>query len=351
MAAEQGRTQDAQGAKGPATRSAAVEPFVRGSAWPSGAGVSYPRANPDLVDMSRLPMDTWGSASLPVGVRLEFTGSATAIDISYRTLTDNLGLRGAGGGKFFSLWIGNRLIEEAPAALGEGKVRLNIGKGADAKTRRIVYLPEAMKPEVLSLTAVDGDIAPAARQPRWIAYGDSITEGWIASGPAGGWPAIAGRLFELDVVNMGYAGASRGEIVSAEHIAAIKADVISLAHGTNCWVRIPHSAEQMRANLRAFLDIVRQGHPDTPIVVVSPVTRPDAEAKANRLGATLADLRGAIEAVTSERIAAGDKRLALIRGLPLLRGDQLPDTIHPGDEGHQIMAQAIGKAVRESLGR
>ncbi|MCB1014929.1 MAG: hypothetical protein KDB10_07390, partial [Acidimicrobiales bacterium] len=131
----------------------------------------------------------------------------------------------------------------------------------------------------------------------------------------------------------------------AEEIAALPADVITLAHGTNCWTRIPFSTGMFREGLIAFLDIVRQGHPDTPIVAVSPITRPDAEATPNRLGATLVDLRAVFEDVVNERIAGGDTRLSLVEGFPLVTPDQLDDGIHPGDAGHAAMAAAIGPAV------
>jgi phospholipase/lecithinase/hemolysin len=32
-----------------------------------------------------------------------------------------------------------------------------------------------------------------------------------------------------------------------------------------------------------------------------------------------------------------------------LTADQLADGVHPGDEGHRILAEAIGSAVRASL--
>src|SRR5205823_1485612 len=184
-------------------------------------------------------------------------------------------------------WRAGKLVDEEKADLGEGRVRLAVG-GWPRDERAIVYLPEGMKPALKSLSGVGGRIEPApADQPRWIAYGDSVAEGWVASSPALAWPAVAGRTFGLDVANLGYAGAARGEVVSAEQIAALDADVISITHGTNCWTRTPHSVDMMRAAVAAFLDIVREGHPETPIVVVSPVLRPDAEATPNRLGATL----------------------------------------------------------------
>jgi lysophospholipase L1-like esterase len=202
---------------------------------------------------------------------------------------------------------------------------------------------------VHSIRGVAGAIEPAPRQPRWIAYGDSIAEGWIASGPVDAWPAVAGRDYNLDVANLGYAGAARGEIVSAEQIAKLDAAVISISHGTNCWTRIPFSSLMFRANTRAFLDIVREGHPEVPIVVTSPVLRPDAEATPNRLGATLDDLRVAMEEVTLDRIAAGDGALTLVCGGALLETEHLPDGIHPGDEGHRVLAAVFGGAVHDAL--
>ncbi|MFA5884920.1 MAG: GDSL-type esterase/lipase family protein [Acidimicrobiia bacterium] len=325
-------------------RAPAVEPFVRGCAWPAGAGASYPRANP--ADFARLPIDTWGTAQLPVGVRLELVGDATAIELDYRTETDDFGYRGEGAGKFFTVVRDDAVVDEQPAVLGSGTVRLSVVGGGD---RAIVYLPEGMKPTVDAIRAVDGSIEPAPGQPRWLCYGDSIAEGWIASGPAGAWPAVAGRVFGLDAVNLGYAGSARGEIVSAEHIAGVAADVISISHGTNCWTRIQHSAGQMRENTRAFLTLVRAGHPGIPIVVCSPVIRPDAEATANALGATLADLRAVIEEVTREQIDAGDTLMSLVLGEPVIQAEHLADGVHPGDEGQRIIAATFGAAVREAL--
>ena len=98
----------------------------------------------------------------------------------------------------------------------------------------------------VAITPSGGSIEPAPPQPRWLAYGDSVAEGWSAHAPAGAWPAVCGRQLGLDVVNLGYAGSARGEIASAEQIARVAADVLTVSHGTNCWTRTPHSAAMMR---------------------------------------------------------------------------------------------------------
>ena len=343
-----------------------IEPYLAGCVFPAAPGVPYPRALP--VDAGRLPADTWATACIPVGVRLELVGDVEAIEIEYETATSDLGYRGDGAGTTFTSWRGQSVIDDVPAVLGRGRVTLRVaaerlaaervtaddGSGglgsrdSDGSDRTVVTLPEGMRPSILAVRSVGGTVQPAPPQPRWLCYGDSIAEGWAASNPGRAWPAIAGRRYGLDVVNLGYAGAARGEMVSAEEIAGLPAAVISLSYGTNCWTRIQHSAEQVGAGLDAFVDLVRTGHPDTPIVVASPVIRPDAEDQQNGLGATLADLRSVIEA-RIERRAALDPRIHLVRGGTLLTADQLSDGVHPGDEGHRILAEAIGSAVRATL--
>ena len=317
------------------------DPFLRGRAWPGTPKAPYPRAKPS--DAFRLPVDTWAQAQIPVGVRLEFVGDAAEVEIAYETRSPDAGVRGDVG-LTFQLWRGGVPVDEEKAVLGGGVARLRAGPAGE---RAIVYFPEWMRPAIEDIRPTDGTIEPAPLQPRWIAYGDSVAEGWVASVTAFAWPHIAAREHSFDVVNMGYAGSARGEVVSAEHIAELEAHVISITHGTNCWNRIPHSVEQMRANTVAFLDVVRQGHAETPIVVSSPILRPDAESTTNRLGATLADLRAVMEEVVRERIGAGDANLRLIEGLPIVREDQLADSVHPNDDGHRALAAAIGPVVKE----
>ena len=328
------------------------EEALRGAGWEGDAQLPYPRADP--ADASRLPGDTWATALLPVGVRLELIGDATSVEIDYVCATDDLGYRGAGAGTAFTAFRGGEQVSKAEASIDGGTVELELelelelGAG-DASSTITIYLPEGMRPTIFEVRPIGGLLEAAPKGPRWIAYGDSITEGWIASGPAFGWTAIAARKYGLDVVNLGYAGSCRGEIASAEQIAGLPADVISLAYGTNCWTRTPHSRSLFRSGLHAFLEIVRETHPSTPIVVASPIIRPDAEATPNRLGATLADLREEVEDLISVLHDAGAVNLHLVRGLPLLSGHQLPDGVHPGDDGHHILAEAIGGAVSRAV--
>jgi lysophospholipase L1-like esterase len=316
-------------------------PFIRGRAFPPIPGVPYPRLKPD--DASRVPLDTWARATIPVGVRLELVGDAEEVQIKYTTRTEDFGHRGEGAGRTFAVWRGGELVDEEKADLGEATIRVFLG--SPPEERAIVYLPQGMRPEIHDVHPARGSIRPAPLQPRWVVYGDSVAEGWIASAPALAWPAIVGREHELDVINMGFGGAARGEIPVAEQIADTDPDAICIAYGTNCWARTAHSVGQVREGLRAFLEVIRQDHPNAPVVVVTPVVRPDAEDTPNRLGASLHAIRHVMQEVVAAHIDAGDGRMRLVRGRDVLDADMLGDGIHPNDDGHRALADAVGREV------
>lgn len=325
----------------------APEPFLRGTVHQGVEGVAYPRLDP--ADAGRLPADTWYSSTIPVGVRLEVAGDATHLAIRYRTGTDDFGYRGMGAGTNFSLWHGNLLVEEVRANLGDGEATLSLPDLPANIDRHVITIPEGMRPSILKIAAIGGQLVSPPTQPRWLSYGDSIAEGWVSTGPGRAWPAVIGRTLGLNVVNLGFAGAARAEIVVAQQMAAQPASLISIAVGTNCYERIPHSIEQMSANLHAFLDVLRSAHPLTPILVISPLLRPDAEARPNLLGATLQDLRAQIEGTTRERLTK-DTHLHLLEGRDLVGPERLPDAIHPDDEGHRIVASIVARNLDELIG-
>ncbi|MFJ8311960.1 MULTISPECIES: GDSL-type esterase/lipase family protein [unclassified Streptomyces] len=320
-------------------------PFLRGVAWLDAEGRAV-RADPK--DAMRLPWDTWERAALPIGMRIEFTArGASAVEIRYRARVPEPADALHALAHTFALWQGDRcLAETAAVPLEEGRVRLQLPRSKGPFT---VHPPESQCPRIVAVRAVGGAIAPAPRGPRWVVHGDSITEGWWSTRPAHAWPAVAGRALGLDTVNLGYAGAARAELPTAEQLARLPADVITLAFGTNCWSRTPFSANLLYETTLAFLRLVRLGHPDLPILLLSPVLRPEAESSPNQLGATLAELRRAMEAAGRDLIGCGDRRLHVLPGRDLLGPDDLADGLHPDDSGHARIAAAVTTALRGIL--
>jgi lysophospholipase L1-like esterase len=301
----------------------------------------YPRADPAGAEY--LPADVWSAAQLPVGVRLELIGNARTIRVWYETRRASLGYRGESAGCSFVAYRGGQKVAADEAVMGEGMAELVMSGRTELPVT--VYLPEGMAPLITGVAGVEEAMVPAPLQPRWLAYGDAVTQGWLASAPAMAWPAVAGRKLGLDVCNFGYAGSARGETTSALLLAETPAEVISVAFGLNNWSRVPHTVPLMVEEVRCFLSVVRQSHPEVPIVVVSPTARPDAEETPNRVGASLSELRQAMEETVRQCIAAGDTMLFLVEGLSVVDPEHLEDGIYPGDEGHRRLAAAVSKIL------
>ncbi|WP_199547922.1 GDSL-type esterase/lipase family protein [Streptomyces sp. N35] len=312
--------------------------WLRGVSWLSGDGAPV-RADP--ADRDRLPLDTWERATVPAGVRCEFVAQGcSAVEVGYSGGPPLLADSYRAIAPVFTLLSGEKVVAEAAAQAGQDQV-VRLEAALDGEFT--LHLPEVLRPVVHEIRPVGGSLRPAPARPRWLVHGDSISEGWTTSRPHLAWPARVGRALGLDAVNLGYAGAARGELASAQQLASLPAAVITLAFGTNCWSRTPSSAELLYETTRAFLGLVRAAHPDVPVLVVSPVVRPDAEHSPNALGATLSGLRAAQERAVTD---TPDKHLRILPGARLIGAEHLVDGVHPGDEGHRLIAEGVTAALR-----
>jgi hypothetical protein len=122
--------------------------------------------------------------------------------------------------------------------------------------------------------------------------------------------------------------------------------------------------------LHGFLDIIREGHPHTPVVVISPIVCPPHE---HNPGPTLVGSSGFYgrspdpdeDALDLSRIreiivdvvrirAATDHHLTYLDGRELLGVDPddaalLPDLLHPNQEGMDLMAALFSAALGDLL--
>lgn len=318
------------------------EKFLRGLlpsvSWSDGSRLP-------AVENQKLPLDTVRAARVPAGVHLALTGSATAVDLEVRvgvqtsvpapTVPAGFVVRASG--------VVSSTVLLPPV---DGTVRIALPNREPDQTV-CVYLPEGTEIAIDAVVAVGGDIAPAASRPMWVVYGDSISQGWSVSEPGLSWPSLVADSLGLDVVNLGFAGSARGELLAADVVAGSGAAGVAVAWGTNAWSSLPTDAAHIAETMRLFLTAVRQRLPEAPVLVISPVVRPGAENVPNRFGATLADLRASLEsAVTRFSSETGDDRIALLSGFDLIPAEQLVDGVHPGDEGHLSMATAVAPHVR-----
>ncbi|TWD82511.1 GDSL-like lipase/acylhydrolase family protein [Kribbella amoyensis] len=229
--------------------------------------------------------------SQPSGVRLVFSTAATAIELDsvptkrvyagapprpdgvYDLLVDGrLAAQGVVAG-------GNKLLIDVTAGTWEtrpgapGTVRFT-GLSADPKTVEI-WLPHDETTELVALRT-DAPVAavPAGDRPVWLHHGSSISHGSNATSPSTIWPALAASLGKVDLVNLGFGGGALLDPFTARVLRDTPADLISIKLGINVV-----NADLMRLRaftpaVHGFLDTVREGHPTTPLLVVSSILCP-----------------------------------------------------------------------------
>lgn len=119
--------------------------------------------------------------------------------------------------------------------------------------------------------------AEASDRPRWIHHGSSISHSIEAESPLGPWPQQVARALDLELTNLAIAGNAQLDPFVARTIAGQPADIVTLKLGVNTI-----NVDSMRRRafvpaLHGFLDLVRAGHPGTPIVVLTPIISPAIE--------------------------------------------------------------------------
>ncbi|MFF5532350.1 GDSL-type esterase/lipase family protein [Streptomyces cinerochromogenes] len=199
-----------------------------------------------------------------------------------------------------------------------------------------------------------GTVRPADRPGlRWVAYGSSITQSMFPSGPSRTWTALIAAEHGWRLHNLGFSGEAHLDPVVARTIRDRPADLVSLELGINVHTRDTYSERSWAPAVCGFVDTIRDGHPDVPIAVITPLSSPEREDSANRVGLTLAQLRAQTEEAVRVLERLGDKNLHTVDGLgiaPVHEADGIfADGLHPTADGEHVLAARIGTALRKAV--
>jgi lysophospholipase L1-like esterase len=174
-------------------------------------------------------------------------------------------------------------------------------------------------------------------RPRLLFHGSSITHGVGANAAIEAWPAVAARLANAHMVNLGWAGSCLVSGLAGRIIRDQPADLIVLELGINVHGDGLLKERTFLSSVHSLLSIIRERHAATPLVLVSPIYCAFAENTAQGDGLTLIQMRALLAQVAHVWNRAGDSRVFHVSGLDLLGADDagdLPDGLHPSTEGH-----------------
>ena len=324
--------------------------------------------------------------SQPSGVRLVFRTRATVVELD--TLRTTMAYAGApprpdglydlvvdgeptaqvpgSGGDVLLIDMSTGAVEHR--AGGVGTVRFD---GLSTREKDVaIWLPHNEITELVALRA-DAPLEPAPDTDRrtWLHHGSSISQGSNAASPSTTWPAIASAIGGVELTNLGFGGSAVLDPFVARAMRDAPADLISVKIGINL---VNLDVMRLRAfgpAVHGFLDTIRDGHPTTPLLVVSALlcpihedtpgpSAPDLEHVADGqlrfraagdpagvpLGQlTLTVIRAELERIVTER-AVDDPHLHYLDGRELYgEADAadlpLPDQLHPDAATHRRIGE------------
>jgi len=207
---------------------------------------------------------------------------------------------------------------------------------------------------IYELKANDGAacrVVPDPR-PKWVTYGSSITHCVRSLSPARTWPAAVARARGLNLTCLGYGGQAHLETLAAMMIRDLPADLITLKLGINT-INGSLNQRTFYPAVTGMVRLIREKHPATPIVLISPITYPPNEIIPNVVGMTMQLMRAEIERAYHNLIELGDQHLYHLNGLELFDEALLDrysdDQCHPKGEGQLVMAERFIERVLDRL--
>ncbi|GGK21052.1 lipase [Streptomyces camponoticapitis] len=317
-------------------------------------------------------------SAVPSGVRLEALTDTPVLEFDVELTRDLLPHMTSPGSTFDLVVDGvlqdpvraaENLVIVDPATLemefrpaGPATVRFELGEGV-AERRVEIWFPASSMLKLLDVRVATGtSLRPApAGAPLWVHHGSSISQCSQADRPTETWPATVARETGRSLLNLAIGGHCQLDQFMARTIRDLPASAISLELGTNV-VNFDTMRERTFASaFHGFLDTVRDGHPNTPIAIVTPIICPVAEQRPgptlfstdyqvrtverpSELAAGALSLTRVREVLVREvdvRVKEGDTKLSVIDGLSLFGpGDiqDMTDGLHPNAAGYRKMA-------------
>lgn len=239
-------------------------------------------------------------------------------------------------------------------AQGEVAVRLATGLERGGPPAPVaLWLPCISTARVAGLALADGAVAePApAPPPRWLAIGDSLTQGFSVQSPLDAWVHRLSRRLGLPCWNLGVGGIRIEPAAFAWALAARPWDLVTIGLGSNhAWRAGDVAAAAPRA---AELARLACAGPHRRVVWILPPWKP-CEAGLGPRDFQGMPLDAAVGARAAEVRAALREALAPFAPRLLLTGDHvpedhrlLPDGLHPAAHGSAQIADRLAAALAQ----
>lgn len=253
-----------------------------------------------------------------------------------------------------------------------GPVRVLFDGLGSAEKNVELWLPHTTAMELVAIRSHEPLHPPLDDRPVWVHHGSSISQCGEADAPTHTWPAIAAHRAGVHLHSLGFSGNAVGDPFVARTIRDLPADRISLELGINVVNGDLMRRRMFESVVHGFLDTVREGHPDVPILLIGPIPCPAHEhtpgptvmdpatgmctsggdpRELERGGVSLDTVREALASVLAAR--QDDAQLHYLDGhllLPVWEVGDLDDGLHPNAAAYVRMGERFASHAFGSNG-
>lgn len=288
------------------------------------------------------------------------TFATSGVQFCFKTNSKNLSIKGEtfafGARKYFSidLFVNGKMFDtlnnysevglskdytvfEYPNV--EFEKSFDLGEGE--KTVKI-YLPFTVKCVIKELSVDDGAvIIPVKPKHTLLAYGDSITHGYDALNPSEKYITKLAEFLDAEEINKAIGGEVFWPDLVSEKLK-VNPDYITVAYGTNDWLRM-QSQEEFYAACKAFFENLKNNYKEVPIYSITPIWRKDFATndcsfgeffKVEEIIKKVAEEIGSITVISGFNLVGHDENLF---------GDL---SLHPNNEGFKQYFENLVKAFK-----
>ena len=299
----------------------------------------------------------WNLGRNSAGLFLRFRSDSPYIRVKWTSMTGNsMNHMAATGVRGVDLYV---LMDDGQwhfAGVGRPAGRTTDAKVADGMSvedrEYMLYLPLYDGVDSLSI-GIDGKASISGPEVCYpdsdgavVMYGTSILQGGCASRPGMAHTNILGRMLGREVINLGFSGNALLDYEIAEVMASV-ADpaVFVLDYVPNA------SAEQIAGKGETFFRILRDAHPDVPVVFIEDPQFPHSCVN-QKIGREISRKNAAQRKLFESLKKSGEKKIFYIPSENLIGddGEATVDGVHFTDLGMIRYAECVFPVIRKALG-
>jgi len=317
----------------------------------------YQRLPASLEGVSR--ENLWYLGTQSAGLYIRFRSNSTSIHAhwvsTYKAWLNNMNPTGVRGLDLYTLVDGKWRYAGSGKPSWEKESTACLLRNMEPGWREyMLYLPLYDGIDSLEIGIDEGAALeqPAVESPRSgrpvVMYGTSILQGCSASRPGMAHTNMIARALDREVINLGFSGNALLDMEIARLMASIPDPaVFVLDYAPNAY------APMIKEHGEAFFRILRDAHPDVPVVFIEDVIFPHT-AFDSAIRKEVEDKNFEQKALFNRLKAQGEKQIYYIPADRMigLDGEGTADSIHLTDLGMQryvdLVLPVLKKAIRKA---